>query len=150
MKIEDFYDVIRPMQVYVEVSEDILFAPERIEPDPYRTPQDQDEVTRKATSDVPLLPESKVESEEESWISCLFFWDVRIHTDHTDSNPKDPETYVHRDDVVVVVVDAADNSPSFSSKICESLNVSLGFSENEKKMSYCVIVVIDQMMMMMT
>ena len=113
--------MIRPMLVYVEVSEDILSAPERIEPDPYRTLQDQDEVTRKATSDVPRLPESKVESEEESWISCLFFWVVRIHTNHTDSNPKDPETYVHRDDVVVVAVDAADNSPSFSSKICESL-----------------------------
>ena len=113
--------MIRPMLVYVEVSEDILSAPERIEPDPYRTLQDQDEVTRKARSDVPRLPEWKVESEEESWISCLFFWVVRIHTDHTDSNPKDPETCVHRDDVVVVVVDAADNSPSFSSKICESL-----------------------------
>ena len=115
--------MIRPMQVYVEVSEDILFAPERIESDPYRTLQDQDEVTRKATSDddvVPRLRESKVETEEESWISCLFFWVVRIHTNHTDSNPKDPETYVHRDDVAVVV-DAADNSPSFSSKICERL-----------------------------
>ena len=114
MRIEDFYDVIRPMQVYVEVSEDILFAPERIESDPYRTLQDQDEVTRKAKWDddvVPRLRESKVESEEESWISCLFFWVVRIHTNHTDSNPKDLEIYVHQD-VVVVVVDAADNSPS--------------------------------------
>ena len=146
MRIEDFYDVIRPMQVYVEVSEDILSAPERIEPDPYRTPQDQDEVTQKAMSDVPRLSEWKVESEEESWIACLFFWVVRIHTNHTDSNPKDPETYVHRDDVVVVVVDAADNSPSFSSK---SVSVCLNDSLDSLKVKKNVIVVIDQMMMMM-